>query len=205
MSVSASFTASPMLCLASASPRRRELLAQIGVAHKVRPADVDEARRPGEPPRDYVLRVARDKALLIRSREPRRPVLAADTAVVLGDTIYGKPRDRAHALEMLAALGGRAHRVLTAVALATREGLASALSESTVRLRPMSEEERAAYWDTGEPRDKAGAYAVQGFGAVFVESLEGSFSGVMGLPLFETAQLLQAAGVPCWIDRDRGA
>ncbi len=195
---------SPLLCLASASPRRRELLAQIGVAHKVVSADIDEARRQGEPPRDYVLRVARDKALLIQSREPLRPVLAADTAVVLGDTIYGKPRDRAHALEMLAALGGRAHRVLTAVALATRAGLVSAVSESTVRLRAMSEEERAAYWDTGEPRDKAGAYAVQGLGAVFVESLEGSFSGVMGLPIFETAQLLQAAGVPCWIDRDRG-
>ncbi|MGB6452229.1 MAG: Maf family protein, partial [Steroidobacteraceae bacterium] len=186
---------SPLLCLASASPRRRELLAQIGVAHKVVSADIDEARRQGEPPRDYVLRVARDKALLIQSREPLRPVLAADTAVVLGDTIYGKPRDRAHALEMLTALGGRAHRVLTAVALATPEGLATALSESTVRLRTMSGEERAAYWETGEPRDKAGAYAVQGLGAVFVESLEGSFSGVMGLPLFETAQLLQAAGV----------
>ncbi len=194
----------PLLCLASASPRRRELLAQIGVAHKVVPADIDETRRQGEPPRDYVLRIARDKAQAIRSRNPRRPVLAADTAVVLGDTIYGKPRDRAHALEMLAALGGRAHRVLTAVALATSEGLATALSESTVRLRAMSEEERAAYWDTGEPRDKAGAYAVQGLGAVFVESLEGSFSGVMGLPLFETAQLLRAAGVRCWIDRDRG-
>ncbi len=195
--------ARPLLCLASASPRRRELLAQIGVAHQAMPAGIDEAQRPAESPRDYVLRVARDKAFLVRSREMERPVLAADTVVVLGDTIYGKPAGRAHALEMLAALGGRAHQVLTAVVLVTGRGWISALSESTVRLRAITEEERAAYWDTGEPCDKAGAYAIQGIGAVFVERLEGSFSGVMGLPLFETAQLLSAAGVPCAITRDR--
>ncbi len=203
--MSSSYSARRVLCLASASPRRRKLLAQIGVVHRVTPADIDEARRGGESPRDYVLRVARGKALLVRSRRPRSPVLAADTAVVLGESLYGKPRDRADALEMLAALGGRVHRVLTAVVLVTDEGLTSALSESAVRLRAMSEEERAAYWDTGEPRDKAGAYAIQGFGAVFVESLEGSFSGVMGLPLFETARLLEAAGVPCWSARGRRA
>ncbi|MGH8260780.1 MAG: Maf family protein [Steroidobacteraceae bacterium] len=189
--------APPLLCLASASPRRRELLAQIGVAHEVVPADVDERRRAGEPPRDYVQRVAREKALHVRShRLGRQPVLAADTAVVLGATVYGKPRDREHALEMLAALAGREHEVLTAVALATEAGLATALSVSTVRMRALTEAECAAYWDTGEPRDKAGAYAIQGLGAVFVESLRGSFSGVMGLPLFETARLLGAAGVP---------
>ncbi len=193
----------PLLCLASASPRRRELLAQIGVPHAVVPAEIDEAPRPGESPRDYVIRVAREKALLVLSRRPQRLVLAADTVVVLGETIYGKPRDRAHALEMLAALGGRAHRVLTAVTLASGEGCTSALSESTVRLRAMSAEERAAYWDTGEPFDKAGGYAIQGLGAVLVEWLEGSFSGVMGLPLFETARLLQSAGVPCGITRGR--
>ncbi len=193
--------ARPLLCLASASPRRRELLTQIGVEHESMPADIDEAHRPRESPRDYVLRVARDKALLVRSREPQRPVLAADTAVVLGETIFGKPSGRAHALEMLGALSGRAHQVLTAVVLVTGAGLTSALCESTVHLRAISEEERAAYWDTGEPRDKAGAYAIQGIGAVFVESLEGSFSGVMGLPLFETARLLNAAGVPCAIAR----
>lgn len=200
-----SASARPVLCLASASPRRHELLAQIGVAHEVVPADIDEERRPDESPRDYVLRVAREKALRVRARQPQRPILSADTAVVLGEAIYGKPRDRAHALEMLAALGGRVHQVLTAVALVTDDGLTSALSESTVRLRATSEEERAAYWDTGEPRDKAGAYAIQGLGAVFVESLEGSFSGVMGLPLFETARLLQAAGVPCWVAGGRRA
>jgi len=186
-----------MLCLASASPRRRELLAQIGVAHEVAPADIDETRLPAESPRDYVLRLAREKALWVSSRRPRSVVLAADTAVVLGEAVYGKPQHREHGLAMLASLAGRAHQVLTAVALATPEGVASALSESTVQLRAMSEEERAAYWETGEPQDKAGGYAIQGLGAVFVECLRGSFSGVVGLPLYETAQLLRAAGVPC--------
>ena len=199
--MSVSKSARPVLCLASASPRRRELLTQIGVAHEVAPAEIDEARLAGESPRDYVLRLARDKALCVRSLRPDLPVLAADTAVVLGETVYGKPRDREHALDMLAALGGRNHSVLTAVSLATSTGLESALNESTVHLRAMSEQERAAYWDTGEPRDKAGGYAIQGFGAVFVQSLQGSFSGVMGLPLYETAELLRAAGVPCWLER----
>ncbi|HTW38206.1 MAG TPA: Maf family protein [Steroidobacteraceae bacterium] len=194
-------TAAPVLCLASASPRRRELLAQIGVAHEVAPAEIDEARLAGEPPREYVLRLARGKALAIHAHRPQEPVLAADTAVVLGQSVYGKPRDRADALAMLKALGGRAHQVLTAVALATPAGLTSALSESTVELRALSEAECLAYWDTGEPLDKAGAYAIQGCGAVFVRSLRGSFSGVMGLPLYETAQLLRAAGLPCWLGR----
>ena len=195
----------PVLCLASASPRRRELLAQIGVAHEVVPAEIDEARRPGEPPRDYVLRLAREKALAVHRRLPTRFVLAADTAVVLGEGVYGKPRDREDARAMLKALGGRAHHVLTAVALATQAGLASALSESTVELRALSEAECAAYWDTGEPEDKAGGYAIQGLGAVFVRALQGSFSGVMGLPLYETAELLRAAGVPCWLSPERHA
>ncbi|MGH8149129.1 MAG: Maf family protein [Steroidobacteraceae bacterium] len=202
--MSASPSATPVLRLASASPRRRELLAQIGVPHDVTPADIDEACRPDEPPREYVARVAREKALRVHSRGQAPallPVLSADTVVVLDGTVFGKPLDRAQGLEMLAALCGRAHRVLTAVALVTRQGLTDALSESTVRLRETTEDERRAYWDTGEPRDKAGAYAIQGLGAVFVESLEGSFSGVMGLPLFETARLLAAAGVPCWLGR----
>jgi septum formation protein len=147
------------------------------------------------------VRLARDKALRVRSLRPQLPVLAADTAVVLGETVYGKPRDRNHALAMLTSLGGREHRVLTAVSLATPLGLTSALNESAVHLRTMSEEECAAYWETGEPLDKAGAYAIQGLGAVFVQSLRGSFSGVMGLPLYETAKLLHAAGVPCWLER----
>ncbi len=203
---SQSFSAAPpVLYLASASPRRRELLTQIGIAHEVVPADIDEARRPGEPPRDYVLRLAREKALSVRARRPERPVLAADTAVVLGETVYGKPRNREDALGMLKSLGGRCHQVLTAVALATRAGLASAVSESTVELRSLNEEECLAYWETGEPEDKAGAYAIQGLGAVFVQSLRGSFSAVMGLPLYETAELLRAAGLPYGLGTGRTA
>ena len=188
----------PLLCLASASPRRRELLAQIRVPHEIEPPEVNEERLPGEPPRAYVLRLARAKALCVRARRPPgQPVLAADTAVVLEDSVFGKPRDRRDALEMLGALGGRTHEVLTAIALAADNGVATALSVSAVRLKVLTEAERAAYWHSGEPCDKAGAYAIQGLGAVFVESLSGSYSGVMGLPLYETAQLLEAAGIPC--------
>jgi len=205
MMISAART-TPLLCLASASPRRRELLAQIRVSHEIEPAEVDEERLPGELPRDYVLRLAREKALKVRSRRPPgQPVLAADTAVVLEQSVFGKPRDRGDALAMLAQLGGRTHEVLTAVALAAEGRVATALSVSAVRLRVLTQTERAAYWDSGEPRDKAGAYAIQGLGAVFVESLTGSYSGVMGLPLFETAQLLEAAGIPCGPQAEVGA
>lgn len=188
----------PLLCLASASPRRRELLAQIAVPHEIEPAEMDEERLPGEPPREYVLRLAREKALNVCSRRTAgQPVLAADTAVVLAQSVFGKPRDRSEAFAMFAALGGRTHEVLTAVALAADGRLATALSVSAVRLRVLTPAEQSAYWDSGEPCDKAGAYAIQGLGAVFVESLSGSYSGVMGLPLFETAQLLESAGIPC--------
>lgn len=189
--------ATPQLCLASASPRRRELLAQLGVAYLVRPADVDETLAPHEAASDYVVRMARAKALAVRQRGMKLPVLAADTAVVLDETIFGKPRDRADAMAMLARLAGRTHRVLTAVALAQAAGVAFRLSASEVRMRALSEAESAAYWESGEPRDKAGGYAIQGRGAVFIEHLSGSYSGVVGLPLYETAQLLAAAGVPC--------
>lgn len=186
----------PLVCLASESPRRRELLAQLGVPHLVQPADLDETRPAHEPAADYVVRVACAKALAVRARGVQLPVLAADTAVVLGDAVFGKPRDRAEGLAMLARLAGRTHRVLTAVALAHAGGVAFHLSASEVRMRAISEAECAAYWDSGEPHDKAGGYAIQGRGAVFVEHLSGSYSGVVGLPLFETAQLLHAAGVP---------
>jgi septum formation protein len=188
----------PTVCLASVSPRRRELLEQIGVPHIVVGADIDEAALVGEAPRDYVLRMARQKALKVRERGEKLPVLAADTTVVLDDVIYGKPRDREDGLAMLGRLSGRTHGVLTAVALADARGVELRLSVSTVRFRGLSPQECAAYWETGEPRDKAGGYAVQGGAAVFIESLSGSYSGVMGLPLFETAELLQAAGVPYW-------
>ena len=189
---------SPLVCLASVSPRRRELLAQIGVPHTVVGADIDESVRSGEAPRDYVLRMARQKALTVRERGEALPVLAADTTVVLDNIIYGKPRDRDDGLAMLGRLSGRTHEVLTAVALAHSSAVTLRLSVSTVRFRELSLEERATYWDTGEPRDKAGGYAIQGAAAVFIESLSGSYSGVMGLPLFETGELLRAVGVPYW-------
>jgi septum formation protein len=187
------------LTLASASPRRRELLAQIGVPHEVRAADVDESRRPGEPPREYALRVATAKADAGWTvAGGRGAVLAADTAVALDGELYAKPADRDDCLRILGALQGRTHEVLTAVALRHAGGLDTALSVSRVTFRAIAPDECARYWDTGEPRDKAGAYAIQGLGAVFVTHLEGSYSGVMGLPLAETAELLARAGVPRW-------
>ena len=188
----------PVICLASISPRRRELLAQIGVAHIVLGADINESVLPDEAPHAYVTRLAREKALAIRRTGQQLPVLAADTTVVVDGKIFGKPRDRAHAIDMLGELAGRTHEVLTAVALAGSFGVSGRLSASAVCFRKISPAECAAYWETGEPRDKAGGYAIQGFGAVFVESLNGSYSAVMGLPLFETGELLQAAGIQCW-------
>lgn len=188
----------PVLRLASVSPRRRELLTQIGVPHLVTGAHIDESVQAGERPHDYVQRMARTKAQTVREQDLSLPVLGADTTVVLDGRVFGKPADRADALRMLGLLSGRTHEVLTAVALASTEGLAMRVSVSSVRFRSLATDEIAAYWETGEPHDKAGAYAIQGLGAVFIESLSGSFSGVMGLPLFETSELLRAAGVPCW-------
>jgi septum formation protein len=174
------------------------LLAQIGVPHVVTGAHIDEAVHAGERPHDYVQRMARTKAQAIWDQDRSLPVLAADTTVVLDGIVFGKPLDRADALRMLALLSGRTHEVLTAVALASGAGLELRMSVSSVRFRTLGVDEIAAYWETGEPRDKAGAYAVQGLAAVFIESLSGSYSGVMGLPLFETSELLRAAGVPSW-------
>ncbi len=188
----------PVLCLASASPRRRSLLAQIGVPHVVMVADIDESARQGESARDYVLRLAGEKASAARSSSGSLPVLAADTTVVLDGEIFGKPRDREHACEMLMRLSDRTHEVLTAVALAGEWGVRTRLSVSEVTFRRLTEAECVAYWESGEPRDKAGAYAIQGLGAVFIRHLSGSYSGVMGLPLFETAELLREAGIPYW-------
>ena len=180
--------------LASTSPRRRELLAQIGVRHDVVPVVVDETPRPAEAPAEYVLRLALAKARAGHALRGDRPVLGADTAVVVDDRILGKPLDRDDALGMLARLAGREHRVLTAVAV-VGEREETRLSVSHVRFRPIDAAEAAAYWATGEPADKAGGYAVQGLGAIFVESIAGSYSGVMGLPLFETGELLRRAGI----------
>jgi septum formation protein len=191
--------APPILRLASASPRRRELLTQIGVPHFVTGAHIDESVHPGERPHEYVQRMARTKAETVWAQDSSLPVLGADTTVVVDGIVFGKPVDRADAERMLGLLSGRTHEVLTAVALASKAGVSMRMSVSSVRFRMLDADEIAAYWETGEPRDKAGAYAVQGLGAVFIESLSGSFSGVMGLPLFETFELLRAAGVPCWV------
>ena len=182
------------LILASQSPRRAELLRQIGLSFRTEPADIDETPRPGEAPHDYVRRMAEAKALAVKARFPDAVVLGSDTSVILDGEILGKPRDRAHGIAMLLALAGRSHQVLTAVALADR-GLACRLSESRVRFGPIDRDAATRYWDSGEPRDKAGGYAIQGLGAVFVEHIEGSYSGIMGLPLYETAELLGMAGL----------
>lgn len=189
--------ASPVLCLASASPRRRDLLASIGVAVEVRPVDIDESVRRGESATDYVVRLARAKALAGR-RLSSLPVLGSDTAVVLDGEILGKPRDRDDAAAMLRALSGRAHEVVTAVAVAGPAGLLDACVATRVVMREIGDAEIAAYWATGEPADKAGGYAIQGLAAVFVARIEGSHSAVVGLPLFETAELLRRQGVPLW-------
>ncbi len=185
--------------LASRSPRRRELLAQIGVDTELVTVAVDERPRAGEAAEDYVLRLAREKAAagwqaVTAAKQPRLPVLGADTAVVVDGDILGKPVDREHGLAMLARLSGREHRVLTAVALCRGE-TACRLSETRVCFREIGADERRAYWDTGEPADKAGAYGIQGHGALFVRHIAGSYSGVVGLPLWETGELLAAAGI----------
>jgi septum formation protein len=189
----------PDLRLASASPRRTELLRQIGVVHSILAADVDESPHPDERPVAYVQRVTAAKAAAGWEQSGGLPVLAADTAVVLGEELFGKPRDQSDGLAMLAALSGRTHEVLTAVALRTAQGLTTALSVTRVTFRVVDAPERQRYWATGEPLGKAGGYAVQGYAAAFITRIEGSYSGVMGLPLAETAALLSAAGVPIWM------
>jgi septum formation protein len=186
------------LYLASASPRRRELLAQVGLRYRLVAAEIPEEHHPEEAPEVYVLRIALEKARAgrLQAGSDRRPVLGADTAVVLEGEVLGKPRDRSDALFMLARLSGRSHHVLTAVAMVSEGEERSLLSSSIVHFRTTTPEERAAYVATGEPLDKAGAYGIQGKAAIFIERLEGSYSGVMGLPLFETAELLKSFGVP---------
>jgi septum formation protein len=189
------------LHLASGSPRRRELLAQIGVPFATLIASIDETALPGEPAARYVERLAREKALAglqALGAPVDAVVLGADTAVVLDGRILGKPADRAEALAMLAALSGREHQVLTAVALAAAGRLESRVVASRVSFRALRAGEAEAYWATGEPCDKAGGYGIQGLAAVFVSQIEGSYSAVVGLPLCETAQLLGEFGIPCW-------
>jgi len=196
--VRAAMTLYDSITLASGSPRRSRLLDQIGVRHLVRQAELDERRLPDEPPERYVRRIAEAKATAVWAADPGRPVLAADTAVVVGAELFGKPIDLNDCVRMLAALSARTHRVLTAVALRHAGGVACDLSVSEVSFRALSKQECARYWATGEPAGKAGGYAVQGLAATFITHLAGSYSGVMGLPLAEAAALLAAAGVRLW-------
>jgi septum formation protein len=194
---------SPQLYLASTSPRRRELLAQLGISVEVVSQDVSENRWDGESPESYVKRLALEKAccgLNGLGDKYFRPVLGADTAVVVESEVLGKPKDKADAMAMLQRLSGHSHRVLSAVAVVGRDDLGQdrqdvRVSKSMVRFRVITAKECEAYWDTGEPADKAGAYAIQGFAAVFIKHIEGSYSGVMGLPLFETGELLRQFGI----------
>ena len=186
------------ILLASASPRRRELLNQIGVQHDVLAVDVDETSRAGESPEVFVQRLAMEKAaagFLRQTHSPQLSALGADTIVLLGDQILGKPKDKKDGYAMLKSLSGETHQVFTAVALANAQKSLCLLNRSKVTFRTLSDLEIEAYWDSGEPADKAGGYAIQGLAAVFIRKLEGSYSGVMGLPLFETAELLKDFGI----------
>jgi septum formation protein len=186
---------SVQIILASASPRRKELLDQINVSYRVYPVDLDETPWPDEAPLDYVQRVAAEKSAACKALlNTEIPVLAADTAVILGSVIMGKPKDKADAIAMLTQLSGKTHQVYSAISLRGREH-GQAVSITEVTFRCLTEQEVLDYWQSGEPVDKAGSYAIQGRGGVFVESIKGSFSGVVGLPLFETAELLSKQGI----------
>lgn len=185
----------PPLHLASASPRRREILAALGLTFSAAGQDVDERRLGAESAATMVRRLASRKAAAAAAGHPDCAILGSDTAVVLGDRIFGKPTSQQDAAAMLAALSGNTHEVLTAVALRFRGREQLALSGSRVSFRRISAAEAARYWASGEPRDKAGGYAIQGLGGVFVSELNGSYSGVIGLPVFETAELLRQVGI----------
>jgi len=188
------------LILASASPRRSELLTQINIAHRIQVADIDETPYKNESPQDYVVRVAQEKARKVQQTvNDSSVILAADTSVVLADQIMGKPKDLPDALAMLSALSGTRHEVYSAVAVFGREEK-TRLCVSHVVFRKLSEQEIIHYWHTGEPIGKAGAYAIQGLASIFIESIQGSYSGIMGLPLFETAQLLADEGIKVFND-----
>jgi len=185
------------LVLASASPRRLELLAQIGIKATVQPADIDESPSSGESGIALVKRLARCKCEAIESS---LPVLAADTVVIRGTRVYGKPMSQAHGVDMLLSLSSGEHTVVTSVCVKALEQFHMCTVESSVTFTHIDEKTATQYWRTGEPQGKAGSYAIQGRGAVFVEHLKGSYSNVMGLPLFETAQLLSNIGLDCFAE-----
>ena len=182
----------PVLQLASTSPRRREILASLGMQFDVVEVETDERPLDGESPTDLVLRLAAAKAEALNCGGY---VLGADTVVVLGDRMLGKPRDADDAVAMLLSLSGRRHTVLTGVALKTPDGTQSVLSSTDVQFRKIGQDEALCYWQSGEPADKAGSYGIQGLGGMFVKAIDGSYSGVMGLPVFETVELLASAGI----------
>jgi septum formation protein len=188
------------LILASASTRRHQLLQQLGVAFTVSVQDIDERKNDEESPEEFVARMADEKAsaALLSRTENNVIILASDTVVVCEDLVLGKPKDKSDGLKMLRRLSNNTHRVLSAVTIATAIKRESILSETTVQFREISELEAEQYWETGEPADKAGAYGIQGYAAVFVKSISGSYSGVMGLPLYETAELLSDYGIAVW-------
>lgn len=183
--------------LASASPRRRELLASIGLDFDVEPSNVPEVHREGEAPEEYVARLSREKADALARRHPARWVIAADTTVLLGDELLEKPADAADAARMLAAIAGRTHVVYTGVTLDRRDNdyRETRVAESEVRMLPLTSQDIEWYIRTGEPLDKAGAYAVQGVGAMFIDSIHGSYTNVVGLPLATLFQMLRRAGI----------
>ena len=181
--------------LASASPRRRELLNLIGISHEVRPANIDETIRARETPRRHAERLAREKASAIATRDPDLITIGADTIVVINRKILGKPVDAAQAAHMLRHLSGRQHTVITAVAVSRGRKLRSAVEDVRVKFRRLRDEEIDAYVATGEPMDKAGAYGIQGFGATIVERIEGDYFAVMGLPLVRLVGLMRDVGV----------
>lgn len=181
--------------LASASPRRRELLNLIGIQHEVRPPSIDETMRPREAPRRHAERLAREKASAIALRDPDLITIGADTVVVVNRKVLGKPADAADAARMLGMLSGREHTVITAVAVSRGRKLRSAIEEVSVRFRRLRDDEIEAYIATGEPMDKAGAYGIQGFGATIVERIEGDYFAVMGLPLVRLVGLMRDVGV----------
>lgn len=187
----------PQFVLASGSPRRREILAAMGFAFETVSVDVDEQRLANESAEEMVLRLAIAKAQAATHGEI---VLGADTVVVLGDRVLGKPLHEDDAVDMLLALSGKTHTVLTGVALKTPTGTYTKLSSTEVRFREIGQDEARRYWQSGEPADKAGSYGIQGIGGMFVESISGSYSGVMGLPVFETVELLGAAGISVLAD-----
>jgi len=189
---------SSLIHLASTSPRRREILETLGIVFDVIRVETDESPLQGETPGEMVLRLAVAKA---DAATHGGFVLAADTIVVLGDRVLGKPRDADDGVEMLLALSGRSHAVMTGVALKTPTETRSVLSTTEVQFREIGRDEAIRYWQSGEPCDKAGAYGIQGLGGIFVKAIEGSYSGVMGLPVFETIELLKSAGLDVLVDQ----